>query len=128
MITVVISAKGIVSQIPFTPMSIGSRIMKTITRIKERKVEITAEVSPSPRAVKYPDRKTFTPINKKTGLKYVRADTVRSNTCPLFTKRPMINSPLTNKIPRIITAVKAMVIKLYFKISLIFVLFCAPKL
>ena len=46
------SAHGMVSQMPFTPMSFGRIRMKSTTRISERRVEMRAERKPFPRAVK----------------------------------------------------------------------------
>ena len=47
-----ISAKGMVIQTPLTPIIGGSVKINITTKIRERREEITAEVTPSPSAVK----------------------------------------------------------------------------
>lgn len=79
------SASGIVIQMPATPISFGRINMNTATRIKERIDEINAEIKPFPRAVKYPERNTFKPINRKTGLNSFRPSHVNVNTFPFPT-------------------------------------------
>ena len=46
------SASGIVSQIPVTPNILGKISMNKITKIKDLKDEITADIKPFPNAVK----------------------------------------------------------------------------
>lgn len=116
---VTVSANGIVIQTPATPISFGRISMNTATRIKERIDEISAEIKPFPKAVKYPERNTFKPINRKTGLNSFRPSHVNVNTFPLPTNKWMICFPNTSDTVRINTELMAIVIKLYHVISLI---------
>ena len=59
------SARGMVIQTPDTPIRFGRIRINTTTKIRDRKEEINAEINPFPKAVKYPDRNTFKPINRK---------------------------------------------------------------
>ena len=81
------SASGIVIQMPATPISFGRINMNTATRIKERIDEINAEIKPFPRAVKYPERNTFRPINTKTVLNSFNPSQVSENTFPSPTNK-----------------------------------------
>ena len=86
--------------------------MNTTTRISERSVEMSAEIKPFPSAVKYPERKTFRPMNRKTGQNSFRPSHVRSKTWPPLTNRWMICWPSSSETARISTDVMAMVMKL----------------
>ena len=61
------SARGMVSQIPETPMIRGRIRMKAVTKISDLREEISAETRPFPSAVKQPERNTFQPIKRNTG-------------------------------------------------------------
>ena len=113
------SDSGIVIQTPDTPISFGRTSMNIMTRIKERRDEIIAEIKPFPKAVKYPDRKTFRPINRKTGLNSFKPSHVKENTVPSPTNKWIICFPKANDTIRITTEVMAIVMKLYRVVSLI---------
>ena len=113
------SASGIVIQMPATPISFGRININTATRIKERIDEINAEIKPFPRAVKYPERNTFKPINRKTRLNSFKPSHVNVNTFPSPTNKWMICFQNTSDTVRINTELMAIVIKLYRVISLI---------
>lgn len=118
---VVASASGMVIQTPDTPMIFGRISMKTTTRIKERSEEISAEIKPFPRAVKNPERNTFKPINRNTGLNNFKPSHVKVNTFPPSTNKWMICFPHNRETASISTELRAMVIKLYRVVSFIFV-------
>ena len=111
---------GMVIQTPDTPRSFGRININRTTRIRERREEINAEIKPFPRAVKYPDKNTFKPINKNTGLNNFSASHVKWNTFPSPTNKWMISLPYSREMARISTELMAMVMKLYLVVSLIF--------
>ena len=81
------SARGIVIQTPVTPISFGRISMNKTTKIKERREEISAEIKPFPKAVKYPERNTFTPIKRKSRLNIFNPSHVNVNTFPSATNK-----------------------------------------
>ena len=117
---VVASASGMVIQTPDTPMIFGRISIKTTTRIKERSEEISAEIKPFPRAVKYPERNTFKPIKRNTGLNNFSPSHVKVNTFPFSTNRWIICLPHNRESASIRIELMAMVMKLYRVVSFIF--------
>ncbi len=118
---VVASARGMVSHTPDTPMNFGRIRMNKTTSIKERREEINAEITPFPRAVKYPERNKFKTINRNTGLNNLKPSHVKVNTFHPSTNKWMICFPHNRETASISTELRAMVIKLYRVVSFIFV-------